>query len=351
MQRKKGIDLCKLFAMLLVFILHYIGWSGYFESVQDNKLYNFLIMFLMQIAVTCVPIFFIITGFLSASTEIGKNYKGAYSAFNTYVFYALLLIWVTMYKYKSVYSEKAVIGNLFKIDNIIYREWYVRYYILLLLFMPFFNRLWKMLEKDKKKHLLILLFLTTALPQSISALWNVEIFLTRFAGMMYILLYYFAGKWIAEYGVGLNKKQLAFLLCITVMSTTVLYFTMYLGEIVSSGSVIKYGRIGTVLISISVFGLLYDVDIKRNYRFIKWCSNASLDTYLGALALEHLLYNFDIQGITFLMSNLGFLLLIITILIIWGNFRKFIGRLVLKTGGLKNGRFNDNYDWLVLYLY
>lgn len=336
MQRKKGIDLCKLFAMLLVFILHYIGWSGYFETVQDNKLYSCFIMFLMQIAVTCVPLFFMITGFLSASTETGKNYKGAFSVFSVYVFYALLLIWVTMYKYRSVYSAKAVIGNLFKIDNIIYREWYVRYYILLLLFMPFLNTLWKALEKDKKKYLLILLFLTTALPQSISALWNIEIFVTRFAGMMYILFYYFVGKWIAEYGIRLNKKQLAILLCITAIFTTVLYFTMYLGKIVSSGSVIKYGRIGTVIISISIFGLLHDVDIKeRNYRFIKWCSNASLDTYLGALALEHLLYDSGIQGFAFLKSNLAFLLFIIVILIVCGNFRKFIGKFALRTGGLK----------------
>lgn len=319
--------------MLLVFILHYIGWSGYFESVQDNKLYSCFIIFLMQIAVTCVPLFFMITGFLSASTETGKNYRGAFSAFNVYIFYALLLIWVTMYKYRSVYSAKAVIGNLFKIDNIIYREWYVRYYILLLLFMPFLNVLWRALEKDKKKYLLILLFLTTALPQSISALWNIEIFVTRFAGMMYILFYYFVGKQIAEYGVGMNKKQLTILLCITVICTTVLYFTMYLGKIVNSGSVIKYGRIGTVLISISIFGLLYDIDIKqRSYRFIKWCSNASLDTYLGALALEHLLYNFDIQGIAFLRNNLVFLLFIITILTVWGNFRKLVGKFALRAG-------------------
>lgn len=355
--RKRGVDLCKLIALLFVFFIHYIGWAGFFEDVQNQIIYYCVMMVLAQVVIACVPLFFIITGYLSNSVKFGNNYKKIINVFNIYIFYAVVLILVTIYEFKSVYSIKSVLCNLLGIHSIINREWYISVYILLLLFLPFLNQLWQILSRDMKRHLLFLLLITTSLTQSIHVVWNIDFFNLEFASKMYVVLYFFIGKYIADYGIQIRKRFLCMIFVSAIIFSAFYFGIAYYGKIVDASRVIQYGRLGTVLISVSLFGLLYDVNLKDKWHLlIKFGARASLDTYLGALSLEYLLFHTDLKGTDFLKRNFLYLILIIFITIFFGNLRQMISKHILEKGGGKTqyinlARNNNNFANLhVMYI-
>ncbi len=322
--RKKGVDLCKVIALLLVFLQHYAGYTHFREEREGIVFYSLLTVW-RQFSIICVPLFFIITGFVSSSVQNVKNYKKAQEAFNVYIFYSMVMIWISISQNKEIYSLKSLISSMSAVNagTIGGREWYVRYYILLLFFMPFFNELWNVLTKKRKKHLLILLIIITVLPQSIYGMFGIVTFTMNVSNMIFGVTYFFVGKYIAEYGVGIKKKQLAAILCMTLAAVSVFYGIVYLSRPANDST----GRISTALIAVSLFGLLYDIDMSNKiHTFIRWCAGASLDTYLGALALEFLLFNRELSGKAFFIENLKWLPVVIAVLIVWGNIRTVISK-------------------------
>lgn len=332
MQRKKGIDLCKVIALLLVFLQHYAGYTHFREEREGIIFYSLLTVW-RQFSIICVPLFFIITGFLSSSIQGMKNYKKAHGAFNVYIFYSIFMIWIYISKYKVIYSFKSLMSSLLAINAGVIggREWYVRHYILLMFFVPFFNELWKAIDKKRKEHLVVLLIVITALPQSIYGAFGIVTLTMTISKMIFGVTYFFIGKYIAEYGIGIEKKWLGAILCVTLIITTVFYGIVYLSRPADDST----GKFSTMLMAVSFFGLLYDMHVgEKIYTLIKCCARSSLDAYLGALSLEFLLYNQELSGKAFFIGNFKRLPLIIAALIVWGNIRVFVSERMFGGGYL-----------------
>lgn len=122
---------------------------------------------------TCVPLFIILTGYLSINKELNKNYfKKIFRIILTYVLCSIAcLIALHFIENRPVLSLKEYIFSILSFNAAPY-SWYVNMYIGLFLIIPFLNILWKNLKTKKyRQYLIVVLVLLFVIP-TITNIYN-----------------------------------------------------------------------------------------------------------------------------------------------------------------------------------
>ncbi len=192
--RDANIELLRVISMLMVTVLHALGHGGVLKQYAFGTAGYFLFWFLETVCYVAVNLFVLITAYFMvlSRTKISRLLKLIIQV-ETYSLFCLLIS-------KIVFHQKIgpeeIIHSVFPITSGTY--WFVSAYMILLLLVPFLNRLIRTF--DRKKHLIfvLLLILLYVVTPSIF-IWSRNI-LTEGMDFVWFIVLYFTGAYIRLYG-------------------------------------------------------------------------------------------------------------------------------------------------------
>lgn len=177
-KRDSGIELLRIFAMLMVIGVHIFVYGGYFDSACEQggivwSSAHFMRLFFRP----AVNIFVIITGYfmVHSSFDLKKSYRRVLSLYATIFFYSVVLGIIVLANrnvFETEYTVPIIVGKM--LLPLFSQEWYfLTDYILLCLFAPFMNIA---LQRITKYEYQILLILTSVVMSLWLCLSNLEPF-------------------------------------------------------------------------------------------------------------------------------------------------------------------------------
>ena len=293
MKRNFGLDLIRTLATILVLTVHTFAYQKFYTTTMDN--FNiYLLTFIRNISFICVPLFMLLTGYCKANKKVDKNhYSSIKKILITYLIISLICIPFRRYYLNDTASLKDYIIGIFRFNTNNY-AWYVEMYIGLFLVIPFINIMYNNIETKKQKKLLILLLIIiSSLPITLQDLTidktNLNILPSWWCNI-YPLLYYVIGLYIKEYQPKIKSIiTIGIILISLFLQTTINYLQSMNSTVVVSSN---YHNIFTVIISTSVFLLLYSIKIKGNIirKIMGIISTNSFGIYLFTYIFDSLFY-------------------------------------------------------------
>ncbi|MBQ9544371.1 MAG: acyltransferase family protein [Clostridia bacterium] len=242
-QRSASLDIVRIIAFLLVVSVHSMLNGGfYYQQILEPKM--IIMTSLRAIFMCCVPLFMVISGYLSLNKKVEKK------------FYYRIIRVVFVYFFSSLFCElfRVFFQNnsfdfgQFLLDVLAFKaapySWYIHMYLGLFLLFPFFNACWKGLEdgpndqsepepkkngwdaaKKKRAVLVFSLLALTALPSLVNTYdlvtegwWDVPASSSDYTQLIpqwwvaiYPISYYFIGAWFRTYPPKMRPIQYALL--------------------------------------------------------------------------------------------------------------------------------------------
>ena len=294
-KRILGLDLVRCIAVFFVISVHYILYSNFYNGeVKGSSMY--ILINMRWLFYTCVPLFLILTGYLKGNKKIEKkHYKSIIPILFSYLTISIITILVFKFYYhksESIYHYIKGIFNFTTLEN----AWYVEMYIGLFLLIPFLNILYQNIKTKKQKQILICtLFFLVSIPNTFASITikgkTLDIFPNWWTGM-YPLLYYFIGSYIKEYQIKIPKTKNIILLLSCLIIEATITFCYCKGKSISP-IFEEYAAVPTVIISILLFLLVYNLNVKNKIAriFITDISKLSFDIYLLSFITERIIYD------------------------------------------------------------
>ncbi|MCR5788088.1 MAG: acyltransferase family protein, partial [Bacilli bacterium] len=215
-ERNYSLDIVRIFALFCVVSVHFFLRNNFYgEIIQGKTLFASTII--RSFFMICVPLFLILSGYLSNKKEPTKSYFiGIKKVIIQYLICSLINFAFCLIYFKTKFSLYNLFFGMFNYTNARY-AWYVEMYLGLYLLIPFLNVVYNNLKTKKDKQtLLIVLIITTILP-SIGSIFNfkmVNIFsakvpseklLPTYWVNFYPITYYFVGCYLNEFKINMSK--------------------------------------------------------------------------------------------------------------------------------------------------
>ena len=301
--RFAGIDIVKILACFFVVGVHFFRNSDFY-NMPITKDFGTLAIYVRWLTFICVPLFMITTGFLMKNKTLsGKYYLGIIRVLVIYIFISLVCVRFNEAYFHLQYSTHDVIRGLFMYTDAQY-SWYVEYYFTIFLLIPFLNAGWQAMEtRGKKTAMLITVILLTMISPSfyIGTVRTEQIrILPGYFALCYPIGYYYIGAYIREFPPKRDLKHKLFfvilgLFALIYVSTMTLYQSMKNTEkncVFFSWHNNDYGAWPVILLSVTVFLLLFDIRIKnkRAVKILSQLSNATFAAYLISYVFDALFY-------------------------------------------------------------
>lgn len=293
-KRILGLDIVRCVAVFFVISVHYILYSNFYTG-EIKGIYMYILTAMRWLFYTCVPLFLLLTGYLKWNKKVDKkHYKSLLPILLSYLILSIITILILKFYYHKEESIFHYIKGIFNFTTI-GNAWYVEMYIGLFMLIPFLNILYQNIKTKKQKQILLLtLFLLVSLP---STLASITIFgktldiLPNWWNGIYPFLYYFIGCYIREYQIKMPKiKNIIYVLAALLVETTITFFYCEGSKITSILE--GHASVFSVIISVLLFLLLYDIDIKKKASriIITDIAKLSFDIYLLSFITERILY-------------------------------------------------------------
>ena len=271
-KRDIGLDLTRIIAFIQVPCIHFLFKIKYYnQAIIGERMY--LMTFIRVMFMTCVPLFLLLTGYLSSEKKVEiapkpllKYYSRLVPILLTYVITAVIIIVYGIF----VDGETETIGSV--IRNVLdFRKysWYIEMYIGLALMIPFLNLLWNGIGSRKGQLSLVTVMIAlTVLPSVFNIYdfktpgalirpWLAESFtqiVPDWWKNIYPVTYYFIGAYIRR---NVDMKKLK----------TPAIFAAYLAAILLSG----------------IFNVWKTATVK--FKYGEWCDYPSLQITVCAVLL------------------------------------------------------------------
>lgn len=164
-----GIDLVRVVAMVMAFILHFYWENGfYYQPLTSAAMYFHTT--LRELCFCCVPLFMMLTGYLKCGQEPRKGYYASLKP--------ILICWFLLSALSGVYQYfttgspadlYAFITGITQFQTASY-SWYVNMYIGMLLVSPYINLCWNKLKtKENHQKMLLTALLVACVPATVNA--------------------------------------------------------------------------------------------------------------------------------------------------------------------------------------
>ncbi len=320
--RKIGIDILRIVAMMGIVGLHIVNQGGIISSLSINKAPYYVVMLVTTFFYTSVDVFAIITGYLYYNKKI--KYKRIVELIFIALFYSILIAFIfyafNLFNMKSL-GLKFLKECIFPMSG---TYWYIVAYILLFVMIPFLNHILS-LPKEKVKKLLIVLFILTSVIPSITA---VDFFKLDYGYSPFWLMYlYLIGGYIKKYENDFKGKRNKY--------CKLLFLSLFLGFalniFINIFFVKKFGYflfgalIGSIFIDyISPFTVISSILILLIFKEIK-CNNTILNKIIlcfsktaFAVYIIHAsipIFNLVLKDAFVFVKNYNFLFITVTIII------------------------------------
>lgn len=278
-KRLIGIDLVKIIAAAMVIAVHHLKAIDFYKVIYEDKT-MIVATSIHVIALACVPLFLVTTGYLLSNRDISKSHY--LRLFNfllevCLIFAISVVIKLILNGSISLESWLAGMKNLMKTP-----PYYIGLYISTYMMAPFYNKMFKTLT-DKQKHILVLtLIFTISIPNVLNKIIGSSLFDTRpthvWATMYYVLgvyFKYFQPKIKRIYTISfmaLLSISYSLVLSVLLKGTKFSYIFGY------------YENIFTALITASIFLTVYNINFKNNTLrvVINFLSASTMSFYLGS---------------------------------------------------------------------
>ena len=307
-KRVFGLDVVRSIAILLVVIVH-VFMMNYFQISTIKGTSSFILLFIKNISMSCVPLFILLTGYLKYNKKLNKDhYKSIINILITYLVIAIITVLFDIFYLNNNFSFNKHILGIFNFTINPY-SWYIEMYIGLFLLIPFLNTLYHNLKQKEHKQILIgtLLFLSS-IPYTINNLkilnTNIDVLPMYWSGL-YILTYYYLGMYIKEYNPKIKKSiNILLIIGITLIQTICIYLLVY-NKSIEGNIILDYNSIFTYIISVLIFILFYDLKTDKNIikKPIEIISNTTLELYLFSYIFDKLIYEYTNRGIIDINGN------------------------------------------------
>lgn len=286
--RDIGLDVTRIVAYLSVLSVHFFLNSGFYEiPVEGERMYVMTAMRTMFMV--CVPLFLLLTGYLSSSQEIKitkENLLHRYAKLEPLLLtYFLADMLVLLLARKLYFGENVTVGSAL-LNVLSYQQyaWYINMYIGLALLIPFLNLLWKNLQTRQEQGIwIIVLAALTMLPSILN--FKVQL-VPNWWGDLYPVTYYYIGAYLKK-NVDIKKlstAKIAAALLAAWSCFSVFNIWINKGGSFQWGVWCSWGGVQNVVDSVLVFLLLNSIHYPevppRAEKCIAYISKITLPAYL-----------------------------------------------------------------------
>lgn len=285
--RLSGLDLVRVYAVLSVISVHGLIACKYYTIDLKGEI-AFFTTVLRWALFPCVVLFFLLSGFFLIKKELSrKYYTRIIPLFFAYIFITFLVAFIPNVMNGTDFSFSLWLKQLIVYDY----SGFFSQYVCLFLLIPFLNICWRALDTKGKQILCITCVAITGLAPGF------QVFVPRIFLEMYPITYYFIGAYISEFRPKLKKKSYGLaLLMFWLVSTAAASISFTNGGAFSwsflSISGVGYQMFPNIVISVLIFLLLYDVEIRNDFinGLFRKVSTLSFEIYLFSMLTDALLW-------------------------------------------------------------
>ena len=281
--RNSSIEFLRIIAMLLIISQHYVFHGGYDPEIFNNVSANIIYLKMIKMfGYSSCTIFALITGYfmIDANTK-HKYYRRAFHLIMVSVFYSLLSMAILLIGKFKTFTFREIKDMLF---SFLYGNWYVVFYIVLLFFIPFINKMLKSLDQKEYKKLIWTMFILFIIVQNIFG----DVY--QLGNLDFMIMGYIFGAYYKLYKESINfnpdKVLLLGIGCFVLVLISVPVMD-YVGVLLNNPKFIRYdytfmgwNNIFSFIFSVSVF--IYAV----NKSFYSSIINTLASTIIGVYMLH-----------------------------------------------------------------
>lgn len=288
--KRASINLIKCVASFLVILVHSFLAGGYYETPMHGEIMAIL-TFIRWIALNCVPLFMIATGYLFwGRFDVINVYKKIIPTYLLVVVVAIFSYIVNFFVYKTIVTQETIWNDLVSLHN----SWYVAMYLGLLLLIPFLNKIWSGISYQYRKILIVSLFVLTSLPTI-----NSEIPFPVYWVSLYPITYYFCGMALREGYLSAKNRVLIPLFIVTTLLQTLLSITNDPGGLFKwdlfGNYECNYNSLIVIVSSVLLFCILLNIRINNNIlkKLLGLVGKNTLGVYLISVFItDNLVYKY-----------------------------------------------------------
>lgn len=347
-KRDTSMDIIRVVAVFFVVSVHFFLNNGYYTENHTGM--NMYIMCTMRtFFATCIPLFLLLTGYLmSKKTLCKKYYSGIVKILLIYLMSGIACVMFKRSYLKLDVDFKTAVIELLEFTIAPY-GWYIEMYIGLFLIIPFLNILYKGINSQKhKKLLLITLFSMTILP----TLFNIFSFTTEqvwynpsetdamtkilpnWWSMIYPITYYFVGTYIREYGLKIKTPVAILLLALALAGFGAFNFFRSYNTVFENSEYISWQGIEPFVMSVLIFTLLSRIKANKAPTCIRWIlwkvSDAALGVYLLSYIFDTIAYERLLQAVPVMPERLKYYFAVVPFVFICSLGVSLIFNILLK---------------------
>lgn len=304
-----NLDIIRCLALLLVMSVH-LGT----HAITMNSKQAFIFMLIETISMSCVPLFIILTGFLTSNHKIKLTDKKYYSRLITRILIPYLIVGIVVVLFKRFYLGENIgfLSGLFYILSFPEYFWYINMYIGLFLLTPVLNIIWNNInsKKDSKVLIGILVFLTIApsftnIYNFLSPEWwgdlslseNYNQILPHWWIMLYPITYYFIGAYINRYQNDIKRikwQKIALVLVGTSILFALYNFWRSHGSTLVLGQWFEYYGFEHSTTAVLIFCMILSMNFSRikeaPRKWIMRLSELSFGAYMTSWLVDNFLH-------------------------------------------------------------
>lgn len=340
-ERKSNIELLRIISILLIISFHYVYKGGLtFEKFCFNE---FLVKIFWMFGELGVNLFILITGYFLSKGKI--SYKKIIYLILEINFYHLILTFIGIkLNIKKITGIKQLICSFF--PTLFNQYWFITAYIIIYLMAPYFNILIESMEKRVyKKFIIITLLLWCIIPTIFGILYNSTETLLYYNRLIWLIIMYFVGAYMRIHSINLINTKKKSLIVSSVSFLLMLISILVIGKFniffkkVGTTEIAYFWRPNTILmflLSISIFKIFLDIDIKNN-RIINKIASTTLGIYIihDSLLNKYIFYNIfksnTYENSKFLILNIIYATFVIFVVcVIIDLIRQLIEKYIVK---------------------
>lgn len=277
-ERNYGIDLLRIVSMIMIPLIHILGFSGILRLSTSLPIYHETVWFLEIASYCSVNTYALISGYVGYGRK--QKYSNIIYLYFQVLFYTLSIITIIAVHTHNITLEMIIRAVFPFTDNDDY--WYFRAYFCLFFFIPFFNNMIETSSRVTIKKLIItMLFVFSILPTLLAVDFadTIDGYSFLWLAVMYII-----GAYIKKYKVSFTKTNIKNLLVYLVF-VIVTWLSKLVIELFTSGRfgnyLIKYTSPTIVVCSIFLFLFFKNIKCgKYLIKFIKFFTPLTFGVYL-----------------------------------------------------------------------
>ena len=331
--RLPGLDAVRSLAVACVILVHAISYTGVMDKDPTTLAWS-VYLALRFIAITGVPLFLILSGYLCIGKKLSRGYyAGIIPILISYFAITAIAITATEISVPGTYTVFTAILGMLNFTAHGY-AWYVEMYIGLFLLIPFLNILWQTLEtRGKRTALIITLIGLTVLPSTVPSfhLFGTKLdILPDYWTAIYPLTFYFIGAYLREYPPKLTAWQkIVFAVAATALPWALCFVKTRIDGSYAWYMMNGFSSLTAMLTGIAYFVLLADINPPRAVNaVIKQISLCSFEMYLFSYITDKIVVSRILGGAA--LNDSILLLLIFVCSFIMSFVMSFVFRLAAR---------------------